>query len=412
MITLVIITGSLSGVALGDETSPALAASLASRQALQQSLQRELQQLKEREAQAQDAIKHARLSQHQLKLEKLHQRHLQQALLRTQTRLTSLTRLISRLTAHDSSLEHEENQKTIEMAQLLPTLQQLNTAPETPLLLPSETSPAGPENDPALIFPLLTTQIRLTQQKLTQLEHQRRTLHQRQTQLDRTSQYIEKQRLLQQKQQALEASQKEQIERMHQADEQAVLQARSLLEKSRQNMQSLTNAIEQLARREEAERRRLKAEARRLRQAHKKAKARQAEQAARNLSAGNGVAKGQGAAPVQGTLLIHWGENTEAGPSTGLTYRTNSAVTVSAPCSGRLLFTGDFRSFGPMVILDCGHSQRFVLAGLGQIVVHSDQPVKRNALLGYMPSHGGDLFVQFRQGSHITNPTPFLTSSP
>ncbi|NVN11264.1 murein hydrolase activator EnvC family protein, partial [Nguyenibacter vanlangensis] len=117
------------------------------------------------------------------------------------------------------------------------------------------------------------------------------------------------------------------------------------------------------------------------------------------------------------------GATTEAGPATGITYAPPSGATVRAPCAGQVDFAGAFRSYGQMVILDCGRHYRFVLAGMGSLDVSAGQSLAKGAPMGTMPgwSSGGgsgggksggggrpSLFVQLRRGGAVIDPAPFL----
>ncbi|WP_259654658.1 murein hydrolase activator EnvC family protein [Gluconacetobacter dulcium] len=125
-----------------------------------------------------------------------------------------------------------------------------------------------------------------------------------------------------------------------------------------------------------------------------------------------GTPAGRGA-PVPGTIVTAWGATTEAGPASGITYAPPSAATVRAPCAGQIDFAGAFRSYGQMVILNCGRHYRFVLAGLGALAVSTGQALAHGAPLGRMPDWSGQgarptLFVQLRHGGGAVDPAPFL----
>ncbi|MXV64717.1 peptidoglycan DD-metalloendopeptidase family protein [Saccharibacter sp. EH60] len=377
------------------------------RQTLQHNLQQEIQNLQMREQQTQHDMQQARLSTQQVTALKRQQRRLQLALKRTQATLVRLNNQMAQLDTRDTMLDQKETAQTQEALSLLSLLMQIQQSPG-PLFRPA--SPTS--EDPALALPLLHARLVAIQHHANALQRERLALHHSQTQLDQNA------RLIQTQQQKQEQRHNESLERAQEAlakqqeAQQNLAHSRALLNESRANMHSLTNAIERLARQEAAARRHLLQQARLLRKKHHGTQAHQAETALHALDTGPGLAKGQGLSPVQGTLITRWGQETEAGPATGLTYRTPPSAPVYAPCSGRLLFTGDFRSFGPMVILDCGHSQRFVLAGFGHITAQTQQAIQRHDRLGAMPQQGGHLFVQFRRGTNIANPMPFLTSSP
>ena len=88
--------------------------------------------------------------------------------------------------------------------------------------------------------------------------------------------------------------------------------------------------------------------------------------------------------------------------------------TVTAPCAGRIDFAGPFRSYGRMLILDCGRDYRYVLAGLDRLDVATGQALARGAAVGQMPSWGGSgggrpsLYVQLRHGDALIDPGRFL----
>ena len=153
--------------------------------------------------------------------------------------------------------------------------------------------------------------------------------------------------------------------------------------------------------------------------------ARAARAAAPTPSAGPGLTGGtaKGAlvmAPVAGRMVQQWGAHTDAGPAHGVTYAPPALAVVTAPCRGQVDFAGPFRSYGHMVILDCGHGYRFVLAGLDRLDVAIGQTLRTGAPLGRMPDwpapdgEAGSgmgrpaLYVQLRHGSEAVDPRGFL----
>ena len=187
--------------------------------------------------------------------------------------------------------------------------------------------------------------------------------------------------------------------------------------------EGLKAAIAQL----EAERRMAEAQARReadeatrKRQATAAAAAR-SRQAALAAPAGPGIAEvssGGGsalAAPVSGTLVRGFGETTDSGPATGLSYQAAPGARVFSPCGGRIVFAGPFRSFGQLVIVDCGGGYHFVLAGFERIDLGVGQKVASGTPVGVMPgwdprsgSGRPSLYVELRRSGQAVNPAPFL----
>ena len=111
---------------------------------------------------------------------------------------------------------------------------------------------------------------------------------------------------------------------------------------------------------------------------------------------------------VSGHLLTAWGQPMEGGAASGNTYSAAPGSSVRAPCSGTVEFASPFRSYGEMLILNCGRGYRFVLAGLGSMNVATGQSLAKGASVGSMPSSGGALLVQLRNGARSVNPKSLL----
>ncbi len=114
--------------------------------------------------------------------------------------------------------------------------------------------------------------------------------------------------------------------------------------------------------------------------------------------------------PVKGTLITRWGSPTEAGPATSMIYNTPFSALVRAPCSGSVDFAGIFRSYGQMVILNCGQHYRFILAGLSNLSVNTGQKLLKGTQIGHMGTTNTTtrLLLQLRHGQQIINPSDFL----
>ena len=78
-------------------------------------------------------------------------------------------------------------------------------------------------------------------------------------------------------------------------------------------------------------------------------------------------------APVAGTIVRSWGDATEGGPATGISYRAPPAARVVAACAGRVAFASPFRSYGLLLIVDCGGGYHAVLAGFERLDVKVGQ---------------------------------------
>ena len=145
------------------------------------------------------------------------------------------------------------------------------------------------------------------------------------------------------------------------------------------------------------------------------AQKRQAEVAAPR---GPGIQPGGGAVvPVAGPVVRRWGESTDAGPARGMAFRAPPGGRVVSPCTGRVAFAGPFRSYGVLVILDCGAKYHFVLAGLERLDVEAGTAVRPGDSLGSMPDwdpavsgRRPALYVELRRDGDPVDPAPYLRS--
>lgn len=125
--------------------------------------------------------------------------------------------------------------------------------------------------------------------------------------------------------------------------------------------------------------------------------------------------QGGWSAPVVGTVVRPWGAATDAGPATGISVRAAPAARVVAPCGGRVRFAGPFRSYGELLILDCGGGYAVVLAGLDRLDVAAGNAILPGEPVGVMPAWnpaaGGSrpaLYVELRRDGQAVDPAPFL----
>ncbi len=127
---------------------------------------------------------------------------------------------------------------------------------------------------------------------------------------------------------------------------------------------------------------------------------------------------GQLTAPVAGTIVRAWGDATEGGPATGISYRAPPAARVVAACSGRVAFAAPFRSYGLLLIVDCGGGYHVVLAGFDRLDVKVGQAVAAGEPVGVMPTwepgstgNRPALYVELRRDGQPVNPAPWLRAS-
>ena len=139
-------------------------------------------------------------------------------------------------------------------------------------------------------------------------------------------------------------------------------------------------------------------------------------------------ARGQLSLPALGKVVRLFGARTEAGSeATGVTWKTRAEASVVAPWDGRIVFAGQFRQFGQILIIDHGEGYHSLIASLGQIDAQLDQWVLAGEPVGTTSSgadtkNGGGasrdqsrsggamLYVELRRNGQPINPLPWLAT--
>ncbi|MBV9654266.1 MAG: peptidoglycan DD-metalloendopeptidase family protein, partial [Acetobacteraceae bacterium] len=119
--------------------------------------------------------------------------------------------------------------------------------------------------------------------------------------------------------------------------------------------------------------------------------------------------------PVVGTLIRAFGTATDGGPAAGASWVTPPSARVVSPCGGRVVFAAPFRSYGRLLIVDCGGGTHVVLAGLDRLNAAVGDKVQGGEPVGIMPDWqpgtGGSrpaLYLELRRGGQAVNPGPWL----
>ena len=96
----------------------------------------------------------------------------------------------------------------------------------------------------------------------------------------------------------------------------------------------------------------------------------------------------------------------------GLTWQAAPGARVVSPCTGRVAFAAPFRSYGLLVILDCGGGEHFVLAGLQRLDVAAGRRVLAGEPVGQLGAEGGSatLYGELRRRGQAVDPRPWLAA--
>jgi septal ring factor EnvC (AmiA/AmiB activator) len=130
--------------------------------------------------------------------------------------------------------------------------------------------------------------------------------------------------------------------------------------------------------------------------------------------------KGRLPLPVTGTRLREFGAPDELGGSQkGLLVAARPGAQVIAPCDGWVVYTGLFRSYGRLLIINAGGGYHVLLAGMERITVDLGQFVLTGepvAVMGNGPrmasateagSPQPSLYVEFRKDGNSIDPSPW-----
>ncbi len=120
--------------------------------------------------------------------------------------------------------------------------------------------------------------------------------------------------------------------------------------------------------------------------------------------------------PVIGQVQAMFGQAAESGLThKGITIDAASEAQVIVPYEGRVAFTGPFKGYGRLLIIEHGAGYHTLLAGLGRIDVIVGQWVLGGEPVGIMgrvtinqKGHKPSLYVELRRSGQPINPLPWL----
>lgn len=129
--------------------------------------------------------------------------------------------------------------------------------------------------------------------------------------------------------------------------------------------------------------------------------------------------KGQLQLPAQGRRVLAFGDKTQNdGRSKGIVLETRHSAQVASPADGWVVYAGEFRTFGQLLIINAGDGYHILLAGLSNIDVQLGEFVLAGLPVGVMPAalkgtkaksadNAPVLYVEFRKDSTPINPDPW-----
>jgi murein hydrolase activator len=134
-------------------------------------------------------------------------------------------------------------------------------------------------------------------------------------------------------------------------------------------------------------------------------------------------AKGLLPLPVQGRRVLTFGEKTQYGSqSKGVILETRHGAQVVSPSDGWIVYAGEFRSYGQLLIINAGGGYHILLAGLSQIDVQLGQFVLAGEPVGVMSTaakgpqakaqeNAPILYIEFRKDQRPIDPDPWWSDA-
>ena len=121
-------------------------------------------------------------------------------------------------------------------------------------------------------------------------------------------------------------------------------------------------------------------------------------------------AKGKITRPAKGEIITSYGQELSKGVSSkGIVIKTRESAQIIAPYDGSVIFSGPFKGYGNLIIIDHGEGYVSLLAGMSMADVQSGQSVLAGEPVGFMPDTDmAKLYMEIRKDQNPINPAPWL----
>ncbi len=132
-------------------------------------------------------------------------------------------------------------------------------------------------------------------------------------------------------------------------------------------------------------------------------------------------AKGLCPLPAEGKILVKFGEEADGVESSGLQIRTRPGAQVTSPTDGWIVYAGEFRAYGQLLIINAGGGYHILLAGMeriqaevGQFVLAGEPVASMGGMLQARakdtPVKDPTLYVEFRRDQQPIDPAPWWSA--
>jgi septal ring factor EnvC (AmiA/AmiB activator) len=115
--------------------------------------------------------------------------------------------------------------------------------------------------------------------------------------------------------------------------------------------------------------------------------------------------------PARGAIYKRFGEEAQGQAGRGIVVETRQRAAVVAPHDGQVVYAGEFRGYGLVLILEHGEGYHLLLAGLARIDCAAGQWVLAGEPVGVMGGAGAEsqrLYIELRRQGHPIDPLSWL----
>lgn len=119
-------------------------------------------------------------------------------------------------------------------------------------------------------------------------------------------------------------------------------------------------------------------------------------------------------APISGRVVTRFGERTIYGlVSKGVSLAGQPSARVAAPAQGIVLYAGEYRVYGKIIVLETSCRLHFVFAGMEGLAVTRGDAVVPGQTLGHLPPGGSELtpllHVELHKSGKRVDPGPDIS---
>ncbi len=303
-----------------------------------------------------------------------------------ESKLSNLDDNLKELRTNERFLNDTIIQKQNKITEIMANLQWLALTP--PGIIMSTSKDVGNLENAAMLM----------QGNIEIIEHEISQFHNEIEELDKTSQQIERKKRIHIETTNKIARQKKDMEKLlttQKSQRSKIEEEKALTSEKLKNLAKKSKSISDFLRRAEEERRR-----------KEKAKAKKSKKYKTYKGSAPKLTKVE--SPSRGRVILNYGERNKNGViSEGLTLKTQSNATVTSPYDGEVLFTGYFKGFEKVIIIE--HAQGFhsVLTHLGSIYVNEGQKVRKAEPVSTTNSEG-KFYLELRYKNEPVDPLNYF----